>query len=129
MSTLIMGPTLGHLLKYELNGNYSRESVTLKAGTAYPLGAVLGRITASGKYRLSPAEEVTGDEGAEVASAVLIEAVDASDGDREALIVARGPVITSKEALVYDPSVEDENDIAAKLSELAEAGIIARDTA
>jgi len=46
---------LGDLLKYELNGNYSRETVTLKAGTVYPLGAVLGRITDSGEYCLSPA--------------------------------------------------------------------------
>jgi hypothetical protein len=29
MPTLIMAPTLGDLLKYELNGNYSRETVTL----------------------------------------------------------------------------------------------------
>jgi len=129
MSTLTMAPTLGDLLKYELNGNYSRESVILKAGTDYPLGAVLGQITASGKYRLSPAEEVTGDEGAEVASAVLIEAVDASGGDREGLIVARGPVIVSEAALVFDASVEDESDVAAKHSELALAGIVVRDTA
>ena len=129
MSTLTMAPTLGDLLKYELNGNYSRESVTLKAGTNYPLGGVLGQITASGKYRLSPAEEVTGDEGAEIASAVLIEAVDASGGDRTGLIIARGPAITARAALVFDASVEDESDIAAKLTELAEAGIVARNTA
>ena len=50
-----MSPTLGDLLKYELNGNYCRETVTLKSGTNYALGSVLGKITASGKYRLSPA--------------------------------------------------------------------------
>lgn len=55
MPVLTQAPTLGDLLKYELNGNYSRETVTLEAGTDYALGSVLGRITASGKYRLSPA--------------------------------------------------------------------------
>ena len=78
MTTLTMAPTLGDLLKYELNGNYCRETVTLKSGTNYPLGSVLGKITASGKYRLSPAAQVVGDEGAETAVAVLIEAVDAT---------------------------------------------------
>ncbi len=78
MPTLTMAPTLGDLLKYELNGNYSRETVTLKAGTNYALGSVLGKITATAKYRLSPAAQVAGDEGAETAAAVPIEAVHAS---------------------------------------------------
>ena len=50
MTTLIMSPTLGDLLKFELNGSYSRETVTLKSGTSYALGSVLGKITASVKY-------------------------------------------------------------------------------
>ena len=129
MPVLTKSPTLGDLLKFELDGNYCREIVTLKAGTSYALGATLGRITASGKYRLSPAAEVTGDEGAEVAVAVLIEAIDASAGDRSGLVVARGPVIVSKAALVLDASVDQPAEIAAKHAELAAAGIVPRDTA
>jgi hypothetical protein len=86
MTTLINTPTLGDLLKYELNGNYSREVVTLKSGTNYAIGSVLGKITASGKYRLSPAAAVTGDEGAETATAILIEAVDAAAADKTGLV-------------------------------------------
>lgn len=93
MPVLVQPPTLGHLLKYELNGAYSRETVTLKAGASYPLGSVLGRIAASGKFRLSPAAAVVGDEGAETARAVLLQAVDATGGDRTALVLARGPAI------------------------------------
>ncbi len=129
MPTLTMSPTLGDLLKYELNGNYCRETVTLKSGTDYAVGAVLGRITATAKYRLSPAAAVVGDEGAEVASAVLIEAVDATGGDATGLVVARGPVILSKVALVYDASVDQAAEIAAKEAELAQAGLVPRDTA
>jgi hypothetical protein len=129
MPVLTMAPTLGDLLKYELNGNYSRETVTLKAGTNYALGSVLGQITASGKYRLSPNAEVTGDEGAETAVAVLIAAVDATDGDKPGLIVARGPAIVSKAALVLDDSVDDETKRAAKHAQLRAAGIVPRDTA
>src|ERR1041385_5817958 len=119
MPTLTMAPTLGDLLKYELNGNYCRESVTLKSGTNYALGAVLGKITASGKYRLSPNAEVVGDEGAESAVAVLLEAVDATGGDKTGVVVARGPVILSRAALAFDASVDDAAKQAAKHAELA----------
>jgi hypothetical protein len=128
MTVLIAPPTLGDLLKYELNGNFTRETVTLKSGTDYPLGAVLGKITASGKYRLAPAAEVTGDEGAENALAVLIEAVDDSNADATGLIIARGPVIVSEAALVFDPSVDQAGEKAAKKAQLAAIGIVPRQT-
>lgn len=129
MTTLTMAPTLGDLLKYELNGNYSRETVTLKSGTNFLLGSVLGKITASGKYRLSPNAQVVGDEGAETAVAVLIEAVDATAADKTGLVVARGPAIVSKVALVFDASVDDNTKKAAKDAQLSAAGIVPRDTA
>lgn len=129
MPTLTMAPTLGDLLKFELYGSYDRETVTLKAGTNYALGAVLGKITASGKYRLSPAAQVVGDEGAETAIAVLIQAVDATAADQTGLIVARGPAIVSKAALVFDASVDQPAEKAAKYVELSAKGIVPRDTA
>ena len=129
MPVLTQSPTLGDLLKYELNGSYCRETVTLKAGTSYPLGAVLGRIAASGKYRLSPAAQVAGDEGAETAAAVLLEAVDATSADRAGLIAARGPVILSKAALVFDASVDQPAEKTAKHTQLASLGLIVRETA
>ena len=129
MPVLTMAPTLGDLLKFELNASFCRETVTLKAGTSYLLGAVLGKITATDKYRLAPAAEVVGDEGAEVALAVLIEAVDASAADKTALVVARGPTIVSKAALVFDASVDQAAEKTAKHAQLATAGIVARDTA
>jgi hypothetical protein len=124
-----MSPTLGDLLKYELNASYCRETITLKAGTNYALGSVLGKITASGKYRLSPAALVIGDEGAETAIAVLIEAIDATAADKTGLIAARGPAIVSKAALVFDASVDQAAEKTAKHSQLAAAGIVPRETA
>lgn len=129
MTVLTMAPTLGDLLKFELNAGFNRETVTLKAGTAYPLGAVLGKITASGKYRLSPAATVAGDEGAETASAVLIAAADATAADAAGVVVARGPVIVSQAALVFDASVDQPAEIAAKHAQLAAGGIVPRATA
>ena len=129
MPVLTMPPSLGDLLKYELNGNFCRETITLKAGTAYALGSVLGKITASGKYRLSPAAQVAGDEGAETAVAVLIEAMDATGGDKIGLVVARGPAIVSKAALIFDASVDQAAEKTAKHAQLAAAGIVPRDAA
>jgi Bacteriophage lambda head decoration protein D len=129
MTVLTMAPTLGDLLKFELSGSFCRETVTLKSGTAYQLGSVLGKITASGKYRLSPAAQVVGDEGAETAIAILIEAVDATDVDKTGLIVARGPAIVSKAALVFDATVDQVAEKAAKHAQLAAAGVVPRDAA
>jgi hypothetical protein len=129
MTTLTMSPTLGDLLKFELNASYCREAVTLKAGTNYPLGSVLGKITANSKYRLSPAAQVVGDEGAEIAVAVLIQAVDTTGGDKTGLVVGRGPAIVSKAALVFDASVDKPAEKTAKHAQLAAAGIVPRDTA
>ena len=121
MPTLTMAPTLGDLLKYELNGSYSRETVTLKAGTNYALGSVLGKITATTKYRLSPAAEVVGDEGAETAVAVLLEAVDATSADKTGLIVGCRPVEQSEIIKGYE--VEKGQYIELSKDELEAAAI------
>jgi hypothetical protein len=117
---------MGDLLKYEDNANYTRETVTLLAGTNYALGAVLGVVTASGKYTLSPDAGATGEE---VAVAVLLEAVDATAADATGLVLARGPAIVSKAQLVYDATVSTPAKITAKETQLVAAGIIARNAA
>jgi hypothetical protein len=126
MSVLTQPPTMGDVLKYELNPNYTRETVTLLAGTYYPVGAVLGRITASGKYKLATSG---GSDGAQTATAVLLYATDASAADQEAVVIVRGPAIVSKAALVFDASVDDAAKTATKHGQLAAIGMIPRDAA
>ena len=96
MPVLTEPPSMGDVLKYEVNPNYTREVVTLLIGTSYPSGAVLGRITASGKYTLSAA---TGADGAQVAVAVLLYPVNATLADATGIVVARGPSIVSRAGL------------------------------
>jgi hypothetical protein len=115
---------MGDVLKYEVNPNYTREVVTLLIGMPYPVGSVLGKITASGKYTLSPA---TGTDGSQVASAVLLYAVDATLADATGIVVARGPAIVSRAGLAYEATVDDSTKITAKIAQLAAVGIIARD--
>ena len=126
MSVLPQPPTMGDVLKYELNPNYTRETITLLAGTSYPVGAVLGKITASGKYKLATSG---GTDGAQTAAGVLLYATDATDGDVNAIVVLRGPAIVSKSALAFDTTVDDDAKITTKLGQLSALGIIPRDTA
>lgn len=126
MSVLTQPSTMGDMLKYELNPNYTRETVTLLAGSAYPVGSVLGRITASGKYKFATSG---GTDGAQTAAAVLLYAVDATLADAVGIVVARGPAIVSRAALTYDGSVDDAAKITTKLGQLATLGIIPRETA
>ena len=126
MSVLTQPPTMGDVLKYELNPNFTRETVTLLAGTNYRVGAVLGRITANGKMKLSTA---TGTDGAQNAAAVLLYDVDARAADATGIVVLRGPALVSKAALVFDASVDDAAKTAAKHAQLTALGIIPRDAA
>jgi len=126
MSVLTQPPTMGDVLKYEVNPNYTRETVTLLSGMAYPVGSVLGRVTASGKYKLATSG---GTDGAQTASAVLLYAVDATLSDAVGIVVVRGPAIVSRAALAYDASVDDGAKITTKISQLNALGIITRDTA
>jgi hypothetical protein len=124
MPVLTKQPSMGDVLKYEANPNYTREVVTLLQGMPYPVGSVLGKITASGKYKLSTSG---GADGAQTASAVLLYAVDATLEDATGIVVLRGPAIVSREGLAYDGTVDDAAKITAKITQLAAVGIIARD--
>ena len=124
MPVLTELPSMGDVLKYEVNPNYTREVITLQLGLSYPAGSVLGRITASGKYTLSPA---TGADGSQTAVAVLLYPVNATLADAVGIIVTRGPAIVSRAALAYEATVNDAAKIATKITQLGAVGIIARD--
>ena len=126
MPVLTEPPSMGDVLKYEVNPNYTREVVTLLAGMPYPVGSVLGRITASGKYKLATSG---GTDGAQTATAVLLYAVDATLADAVGIVVARGPAIVSRAELAYDATVDDGAKITTKIGQLAAVGIVARDGA
>lgn len=130
MSTPLIAPAvLGDLVKREFDPDYSRETITLKAGTAYPLGAVLGRVTATSLYALSPATSTTGLEGAEIACAVLLASVPMSEADRPALALVRGPAIVADRALAFDASIADAAALSLKHQQLAAHGIVVRQAA
>ena len=71
-------------LLHEANGDLSRENVTLLSGQNLKAGAVLGKITASGKYKEFNPD--AGD-GAETAAAILLIDSDASAGDKQVAVI------------------------------------------
>jgi len=117
---------MSDVLKYSENPNYANESVTPLTGTSYKVGSVLGKITASGKYKLAAVGAV---DGSAVAVAVLLTATDATAGDATGVILARGPAIVSKAALVFDATVNDAPKTATKHAELTAALIVPRTSA
>ena len=82
---------------------YARLNGTLASGNNLVAGAVLGVVTADGKYtELNPG----GADGSEVARAVLLLPVDASGGDQPC-VVAHGACIAKQQNLAFAGGVTD----------------------
>ena len=126
MPTLTQAPSQGDVVKLQFDPNYTNEAITLLLGTNYKSGAVLGKITASGKYKLAV---VGAGDGSAVAVAVLLNPVDATLADATGIILARGPAVVSKAALVFDASVNTVPLTATKYAELTTVGIVPRTSA
>jgi hypothetical protein len=69
------------------------DTVTIVAGQVLARGAVLGKITASGKLTLST---TAANDGSQVPSVILADAVDASGGDKAAGVYLTGEFNASK---------------------------------
>jgi hypothetical protein len=117
------------VVKYELEPQLGvcRESVVLNdpAADTYRVGAVLGRVTATGKYRLSKSASA---DGSQVPVAVLIadglglsgDMAIAANTDARALVLARGPVIVADTALQLGTGIT----AAAAKTALAAVGVL-----
>lgn len=122
MATYTEATNLGDLLKREFEPIYNRESGTLIAGQNLKLGAVVGKITANGKYT---AVAPSASDGSQTAAAVLLADVDATSEDKKTNFLVRGPVVASSSYLVW-PDGATTNQKAAATAQLAALGIVAR---
>lgn len=126
MTALNEPPNLGDLLKYEEDRlGYSRDLVTVAVGQNLELGAVVGRVTATGKVkRLDPA---AGD-GTELAAGILLGAIDATLIERDdALLLARHGIVAAN-AVVWPAGITAEQKAAA-VAALEARGILIRQSA
>lgn len=93
MTTLTEGMHTGEFIGEMAMGiGYHTKRVTMLTGTAYKAGAVLGKVTASGKFTTYDNAAAT---GIEAAAAILLESIDATGGDKTGTIVFRGPMIVN----------------------------------
>lgn len=123
------GNYTGDWLKWEEENLYSREEVTILAGSGsarvLTSGMVLGKVTASGKYVQF---NDTAADGSQTAAGVLIYDTTApASVDVKAAIIARQAIV-SKAGLTW-PGTADAGEQAAALVTLAGLGIINREGA
>ncbi len=122
MATTTMNPPLGWHIRSEAAGYLSRETVTIASGEgAMNTGAVLGKITASGKYGWY---DNAANDGTQAAAAVLFGEVDATSADVTAVVHVRlCEVETDRLAWITGA---DSTAKTAGLADLAAAYVIAR---
>lgn len=118
-----MRPRDWSVLHSEASGKRSRESVTIASGSGkLDAGTIVGMVTASKKYTGSPE---TGADGSETAAAVLGHGVDATSQDVEAVVIKRDAEVKAS-LLIFHSSVDTDAEKAAKITQLAEVGVITR---
>ena len=121
MPLLLEGRHAGEFVVAEGNGAISRETLTVLAGQDLQPGAVLGKVTASGKYKaLDPAAV----DGSEAAAGLLYAAVDASAADAEGVAIVRLAEVNAAELVWPDGITAGEK--ATALGQLAALDLIAR---
>ncbi len=117
---------LSDWLKREEDSVYSREEVTIVTGAGDLVsGTVLGKITASGKYK--PVTVAAAD-GSQNAAAILITPVDATSADQTAVVIARDAIVNNQ-GLTYGGDVDTANERATIHAALANVGILVREGA
>lgn len=123
MATLTEGRVTAAYILTEANGLRSRDQAKIASGAGkLEPGAVLGKVTASGKYK--PHAPAAND-GTETAVAILYSAVDATDADALCVITARD-CEAKKDELVYHADTNTDGEKAAVHASLATVGIIVR---
>jgi len=110
----------GEFLISELNGHGSRAEITVVSGQNLAAGSVVGKITASGKYKDYDNAAV---DGSETAAGVLYDAVDASAADKIGVIINRHAEVDGD---VINWNAEVGGDITAGIVELLALGILVR---
>ena len=113
------------LVKQELfpESAYCRATVVANEAAAktYAVGTVLGKVTATGKYKIAVETAV---DGSKVPAAIVVDdyAVAAAT-DTTVLALVNGPAIVSRGGLVLDATYNDATKIATALAALDAAGI------
>lgn len=121
---------LSNVVKQELwpDAAYCRAVVTVNEATAksYVPGTVLGKVTASGKYKIAVQ---TASDGSQVADAIVMDNYSiAGSTDTKVLVLIKGPAVIGKGGLVLDASYDLQAEKDAVYAALEAKGIQCNDT-
>lgn len=111
----------GSFILSEANGKRSRENITVVSGQNLKAGAVLGLITASGKYAAYDDGAATGIEDA---AGILLADVDASDADAVGVALVRDAEVNQHQLVFAAGQDQTAQDNAA--ADLAALGVLVR---
>lgn len=121
MTTLSETNYDGDLILFEEDAHYSRDKGIIISGQNVRIGAVLGRITASGKWTLSAPGA---SDGSQTPAGILVhEDVDASAGDKAGVILRRHARVRRK-ALIFHSTIDDATKRQTAVTALAAVGIL-----
>ena len=114
-----------NLVKQELwpATGFCRKEVTVNevAAKTYAVGTVLGKVTATGKYKVAVE---TATDGSKVAAAVVIDDYSiAAATDTKIVVLVKGPLELSKGALVLDATYDNDAKKDAVYASLEAANI------
>lgn len=90
--------------EYEPSIPFCRDLVTVNetSGKTYVVGTVLGKVTATGKYKICVQ---TASDGSQIAAAIVGEdKTIAANTDTKVMALVRGPATVAKQALTLDAS-------------------------
>jgi hypothetical protein len=96
---------LGDLLKFEIDKNYCRETITVAAGQNLKLGTVVGIVAATGFVKIvsiDPEEE----DGSDTVVGVILEDADATSGAKKGLVITIGALL-AYDCLVFPTGATD----------------------
>lgn len=112
---------MSDVVKYDVQ-SYSRDDAIIASGSGeLEIGTVLGVVSASGKFKPVNPDATTGEQ---VAAAVLLTAVDASEADADAVVLSRHATVADG-GLIWPSDITDAEKASA-VAELAAVGIISR---
>lgn len=120
---------LSNVVKKELWPDlaYNRLVVTVNeaAAKSYVPGTVLGKVTATGKYKIAVQ---TASDGSQTADAIVMQEVAvAANTDTKVLVMVKGPAIVSKTGLVLDATFDLQAEKDAVYAALEAKGIQVND--
>lgn len=121
MATVTEPRHRGEFMVSEANGFRSRENIVVVSGQNLGAGAVVAKLTASGKYMvLTPGTS----DGSQNAAGILYGAVDASSADAKGVLIARDAEVNAGE-IAWPAGISAGNKTTA-IAALAALGIVLR---